>query len=91
MDDFEITTITSRGQVTIPQSFREREHIQAGDKLIVKDVNGTILLKKLDKNILQSFFKTMEEVGKHVSKNDIRALRSESESRLSRKTKKWMQ
>ncbi|HLC75212.1 MAG TPA: AbrB/MazE/SpoVT family DNA-binding domain-containing protein [Candidatus Nanoarchaeia archaeon] len=90
MDDYEITTITSRGQVTIPQSFREREHIQTGDKLVVKDVNGTIILKKLDKSILKNFFKTMEEVGKHVSQNDIKRLREESESQSHKKTKKWM-
>lgn len=41
---FEITTMTSKGQVTIPSHIRQLLHLQAGDKLrfIVDDHGGLV-------------------------------------------------
>jgi len=86
MENYELTTITSRGQVTIPQSFREKEKIEAGDKLIVRDVDGYIVMRKVSKEMLKGFFDTMEKVGKHMGMKDVRALRKEAEKNFVRKT-----
>lgn len=89
MNEYELTTITSRGQVTIPQSFREKENMKEGDKILVRDVDGYIVMKKLSQDVLKDFFKTMKQVGEHVSMEEIRAIRKESEEKFARKTKKW--
>ena len=44
----DITKITSRGQVVIPQEIREKEGLREGEKLLVYDLNGTIILKRLE-------------------------------------------
>jgi len=44
----DITKITSRGQVVIPQEIRKKEGLREGEKLLVYDLNGTIILKRLE-------------------------------------------
>jgi AbrB family looped-hinge helix DNA binding protein len=88
MESYDITTVTSRGQVTIPQNVREKERIKEGDKILVRDVDGYIVMKKISQDMLQEFFKTMKEVGKHVSMHEIRQMRKGSEKTFARKTKK---
>ena len=48
-----MTTITKKGQVTIPKDFRDMLHIKEGDTVIfeIKD-NSLILMKKEKKSIL---------------------------------------
>ncbi len=89
MAEYEITTITSRGQVTIPQDFRDKEKMRDGDKILVRDVDGYIVMKKISEDMLKDFFNTMKEVGKHISASDIRDLRKESEDKHKKKTKNW--
>ena len=48
MENIQITSISSRGQVVIPQNLRERLRIQAGEKFIVIGEDNTIVLKKLE-------------------------------------------
>jgi len=48
MSRFEITTITSRGQVVIPQAIREDLKISAGNKFAVIGTGDTIILKKME-------------------------------------------
>ena len=48
--EIEITKMTSRGQVVIPQDIREKEGMKEGEKFLVVDMDGTILLKRV-KNI----------------------------------------
>ena len=42
----ELLTVSDRGQVTIPQQFREKLSIQAGDKIYCDIVNDTLVCKK---------------------------------------------
>ena len=41
----EITKMTSRGQVVIPQDIRESKDLKEGEKFIVYDLNDSIVLK----------------------------------------------
>ncbi len=50
-----ISKITSKGQVTIPKDIREKFNLKKGDKIIFEDINGTIIIKKIHKNSLNSF------------------------------------
>ena len=48
MENIAVTSISSRGQVVIPQNLRERLRINAGEKFVVIGDNNTIVLKKLE-------------------------------------------
>ena len=48
MENIEVTSISSRGQVVIPQNLREKLKIHAGEKFIVIGEENTIVLKKLE-------------------------------------------
>lgn len=41
------TTITKKGQITIPKSLREKMHLNSGDKLEWTEEDGKIILKKV--------------------------------------------
>lgn len=86
---FEVTTVSPRGQVTIPQDIRQMERIKEGDKMIVTYVQGYVVMRKMTQRMVQDFFKTMKQIGKHVSMEDIRATRKESEESFQKKTGKW--
>ncbi|MBU1198546.1 MAG: AbrB/MazE/SpoVT family DNA-binding domain-containing protein [Nanoarchaeota archaeon] len=48
MGDIEVTSVSSRGQVVIPQSLRDRMGIHAGEKFVVIGEDNTIVLRKLE-------------------------------------------
>ena len=48
MENIEITSVSSRGQVVIPQSLRDRLKIHEGEKFVVIGEDNTIVLKKLE-------------------------------------------
>lgn len=78
--DIEITKITSKGQVVIPQSLRESKGIKEGEKFLVYDIGENIVLKRVKgldkpKNINEfeeafaSMWKTAKKKG--IAKKDI--------------------
>ena len=44
-----MSTITKKGQVTIPKPFRERLHIKEGDNLDFEIREGILILKKIER------------------------------------------
>lgn len=48
MSEFQVTTITSRGQVVIPLAIREDMEINPGSKFVVIGSGDTIILKKME-------------------------------------------
>ena len=46
MTNVEITSLSSRGQVVIPQNIRKRLKLGTGEKFIVVEREDTIILKK---------------------------------------------
>ena len=45
--NIEITKMTSKGQVVIPQDIRERKELEEGEKFIVYDTDDSIVLKRV--------------------------------------------
>ena len=45
-------TLTSRGQITIPQKIRKALHLEANDKITILVKNDTLILKPIKGNIL---------------------------------------
>ncbi|UCH97945.1 MAG: AbrB/MazE/SpoVT family DNA-binding domain-containing protein [Candidatus Aminicenantes bacterium] len=45
-------TLTSRGQITIPQKIRKALHLETNDKITILVKNDTLILKPIKGNIL---------------------------------------
>jgi len=45
-------TLTSRGQITIPQKIRKALHLEVNDKITIMVKNDTLILKPVKGNIL---------------------------------------
>lgn len=78
--EVEITKMTSRGQVVIPQDIREEAGLEEGEKFLVYDVDGNIILKRIkniDKvkstgefeKVFASLWKTARQKG--ITKQDV--------------------
>ncbi|MBI5065803.1 AbrB/MazE/SpoVT family DNA-binding domain-containing protein [Candidatus Woesearchaeota archaeon] len=67
----EITSLSSRGQVVIPQDIRERMHLQEGEKFVVIGEEDTILLKKLEQPSFKSFDKLLKKTREFAKKKEI--------------------
>ena len=61
METLEITSLSSRGQVVIPQEVRDRLHLHEGEKFIVIGENDTIILKKLEMPSFKGFDKLLQK------------------------------
>lgn len=48
VDDPEITTMTSKGQITIPSHVRDEFDLEEGTKLMVVPTEYGVMLKKID-------------------------------------------
>lgn len=47
MESIEVTTMTSRGQIVIPQAIREGLSLDSGAKFVVVGEGDTVILKRL--------------------------------------------
>ncbi len=61
MEKIEITSISSKGQVVIPQVLREKLRIREGEKFIVIGEGNTILLKKVEMPSFTEFEKLLKK------------------------------
>ena len=61
MENIEITSISSRGQVVIPQNLREKLKIREGEKFVVIGEGNTIILKKLEMPSFDEFDKLLRK------------------------------
>ncbi len=66
------TTITSKGQVTVPAAIRKKLGISPSDRLKVKEVKGQIILEKDDYWV--EFERLQKKVQKHRKERRIAPL-----------------
>ncbi|MBI4162114.1 MAG: AbrB/MazE/SpoVT family DNA-binding domain-containing protein [Candidatus Aenigmarchaeota archaeon] len=76
------TTVTEKGQITIPKDIRNVEGIKPNDELFVVYADGTIIITKPEKGKLAKLFR---EASGFVTHEEIRQLRQENEESLKRK------
>ncbi len=71
------TTMSSKGQIVIPEQIREDLGWKQGTKLSVVETPNGIMVVKIPRNPL----KALEGIGKglHIHSSDIRKLRQEDE------------
>jgi len=72
MENVEITSISSRGQVVIPQRLRNRMRIHAGEKFVVIGEDNTIVLKKLEMPSFSGVDKLLKKTRDFAKKKDIK-------------------
>ena len=72
MEKIEITSLSSRGQVVIPQMVREKMHLQEGERFIVIGEDDTILLKKLEVPLFKGFDKLLKKTREFAQKREIK-------------------
>lgn len=65
-DDPEVTTVTSKGQITIPSRLRGQFGLEQGTKLIVVPTDYGLVLKKLDLPSVEEFQRRVEERAERV-------------------------
>ena len=67
-DDPEVTTVTSKGQITIPSQLRKQFGLEQGTKLMVVPTDYGLVLKKLE---LPSVEKFQQRVGERSETVDL--------------------
>ncbi len=71
----QVTTISEKGQVVIPQSIRKQMGIKAKNKFLIYGKGDTIIMKKLEipdlKKEWDSIFKMMDEKELKISDEEI--------------------
>ena len=60
-DDLEVTTVTSKGQITIPSRLRKQFGLEKGTKLMVVPTDYGLVLKKLELPSVEEFQQRVEE------------------------------
>lgn len=60
-DEPEVTTVTSKGQITIPSRLREEFGIEQGTKLMVVPTEYGLVLKKLKLPSVEEFQQRVED------------------------------
>lgn len=75
-DEPEVTTVTSKGQITIPSSLREQFGLEQGTKLMVVPTEYGLVLKKVDLPSVEEFQQRVEDRAQtvDVSPEDVSRL-----------------
>jgi len=58
----EITKISSKGQIVIPQRIRAEMDMDEGSVIAVETMNDMIILKKIDIDLVNQFKRSLEDV-----------------------------
>ena len=58
----EITKISSKGQIVIPQKIREQLNIEEGSVMALDVTDKMIILKKIDEDLVNQFKKSLEDL-----------------------------
>lgn len=61
MESIDITSVSSRGQIVIPQALRNKMKIQEGEKFVIIGKDNTIVLKKLEMPSFNGIDKLLEK------------------------------
>ena len=61
MESMDLTKLSSRGQVVLPQAIRRKLHLVKGEQLIVFCDNDSIILKKMERPVINRFKELLKE------------------------------
>ena len=69
--EFDVTKMSSRGQIVIPQELRDRMNLEEGSKFAVVGMEDTIILKKLEPPKWEDFDKAISSLRKFGKEKGI--------------------
>ena len=72
MEKLEVTSLSSRGQVVIPQEVRDKLKLHTGEKFIVIGEDDTIILKKLEIPSFKGFDALLKKTREFAKKQQIK-------------------
>ncbi len=72
MEEIEVTSVSSRGQVVIPQKIRDKLHIAEGEKFVVIGADDTIILKKLEFPSFRGFDKLLKKTREFAKRKGLK-------------------
>lgn len=58
----EITKISSKGQIVIPQKIRAELKINEGSVIAIEKIKDIVIIKKIDSDLVKQFKKSLEDV-----------------------------
>ena len=58
----EITKISSKGQIVIPQKFRNELNIEEGSVMIIDKMKDMIVIKKIDNDLIRQFEEGLKDL-----------------------------
>ena len=72
MEKLEVTSLSSRGQVVIPQGIRDCLKLYSGEKFVVIGEDDTIILKKLEVPSFNGFDKLLKKTRDFAQKKGLK-------------------
>ena len=72
MEQIEITSLSSRGQVVIPQGVRDKLNLHEGEKFVVIGEDDTIVLKKLEVPSFKGFENLLKRTREFAKEKGIK-------------------
>jgi len=87
MENIEITSISSKGQVVIPLGLRNRLKIHEGEKFVIIGEDNTIILKKLEMPSFNGIDKLLKKTREFVKQKGLKE--KDIEEAISNTKKKW--
>ena len=85
MEIIDVTSISSRGQIVIPQRLRDKMKIQEGEKFVVIGEEDTIVLKKLEVPSFKGFDKLLKKTREFAKNKGLKESDIQESIRESRK------
>ncbi len=68
MEQLEITKISSKGQVVLPQAIRRKLHLVQGESMIVLSGDDTVILKKIERPMINQFKELLKKSRAYAKK-----------------------
>lgn len=86
---FELTRLSSKGQLVIPQNVRNHVGIKEGNMLAVASYNGLVVLKKVNAHISEQDLRTLKLVDEAWEDIENGKYRQLSRQEFLNKLKEW--
>jgi AbrB family looped-hinge helix DNA binding protein len=58
----EITKMSSKGQIVIPQKMRNELNMEEGSVMVIEKMKNMIVIKKIDENLVNQFKEGLEDL-----------------------------
>ena len=68
MEQLEVTKLSSKGQVVLPQAIRQKLHLGEGEKFMVFCDKDTVILKKIERPVIERFKELLKESRAYAKK-----------------------